>query len=58
MKCIRNTETGKIERVNDVKAMRLVIGGPWTYEKKSAWKAQRAGAENEQTDELTPNTSR
>ena len=51
MKCIRNTETGKIERVNDVKAMRLVIGGPWSYEKKSAWKAQRAGAENEQTDE-------
>ena len=52
MKCIRNTETGKIERVNDVRAMRLVIGGPWTYEKKSAWKAQqRAGAESESTDE-------
>ena len=52
MKCIRNTQTGEIRRVSDVKAMRLVIGGPWTYEKKSAWKAQqRAGAESESTDE-------
>ncbi len=51
MKCVRNKESGEIRRVSDVKAMRLVIGGPWTYEKKSAWKAQRAGAENEQTDE-------
>ena len=51
MKCIRNTETGEIRRTNDVKAMRLVIGGPWVYEKNSAWKAQRAGAESESTDE-------
>ena len=51
MKCVRNTETGEIRRINDVKAMRLVIGGPWVYEKKSAWKARRAGAENEQTNE-------
>lgn len=52
MKCLRNTETGKIDRVSDVKAMRLVIDGPWSYEKKSAWKAQqRAGAANEKTNE-------
>jgi len=51
MKCIRNKESGEIRRVSDLKAMQLVINGPWRYEKKSAWKAQRAGAANEQTDE-------
>ena len=45
MKCIRNTQTDEIRRVNDVKAMRLVVGGPWVYAKKSAWKAQKAGLE-------------
>ena len=49
MKCVRNKQTGEIRRVNDVTAMRLVIAGGWTYEKKGAWKAQRAGAANEQT---------
>ena len=49
MKCVRNKESGEIRRVSDVKAMRRVIGGPGSYEKKSAWKAQRAGAANEQT---------
>jgi hypothetical protein len=52
VKCVRNQETGEIRRVSDVKAMRLVIGGPWSYEKKSAWKAQqRAGAGSESTNE-------
>ncbi len=40
MKCIRNKESGEIRRVSDLKAMQLVINGPWRYEKKSAWKAQ------------------
>ena len=52
MKCVRNKQTGEIRRVNDVKAMRLVVAGGWVYEKKSAWKAQkRAGAkESESAD--------
>ena len=51
MKCVRNKETGEIRRVSDVRAMRLVVGGPWIYEKKSARKAQQAGAERESNDE-------
>ena len=48
MKCVRNIEDGRIRRVNEVEAVRLVVGGPWVYEKKSAWKAQRrAGAKSE-----------
>jgi hypothetical protein len=51
VKCVRNQETGEIRRVNDLKAMRLVVGGPWIYEKKSAWKAQRAGAKSNPANE-------
>ena len=51
MKCVRNKETGKIQRVHDIKAVRLVIDGPWVYCPKSLWKAQqRAGGKNETTD--------
>ena len=51
MKCVANKDTGEIRRVSDVKAMRLVVGGPWVYSNKVAWKAQknRAGAKSEST---------
>ena len=53
MKCVRNKESGEIRRVNDLKAMRLVVGGPWIYTNKAAWKAQknRSGAKSEPANE-------
>lgn len=48
MKCIRNKDTGEVRRVTEVEAVNKVISGPWVYERKSAWKAQRrAGAKSE-----------
>jgi len=44
VKCVRNVETGRIRRVNELEALRLVLGdddGEWVYERKSAWKAQQ-----------------
>ena len=53
MKCVRNVETGRIRRVNELEALRLVLGdddGEWSYVAKKAWKAQeRAGATSEST---------
>jgi len=44
VKCVRNIEDGRIRRVNELEALRLVLGdddGEWVYERKSAWKAQQ-----------------
>ena len=46
MKCIKNKETGKVKRVSDLKAMKSVINGPWTYVPKHLWKAHRAGGDS------------
>ena len=54
MKCVRNIEDGRIRRVNELEALRLVLGddGEWSYVAKEAWKAQeRAGATSESTNE-------
>jgi len=39
MKCIKNTKTGNITRVNDIQANKMV-GEQWSYVPKSEWKAQ------------------
>ena len=43
MKCVQD-ESGKIKRVSDLEAMRLVFSGQWRYVPKHLWKAQRERA--------------
>ena len=51
MKCVQNKDTGEVRRVSDLTAMKLVINEPWRYVRKDVWKAQRAGAMSELTNE-------
>lgn len=51
MKCVQNKDTGEVRRVSDLTAMKLVINEPWRYVRKDVWKAQRAGAKSELTNE-------
>ena len=40
MKCIRNTETGKVEKVSDGSADLKVRTGEWEYVPKQVWKTE------------------
>jgi hypothetical protein len=42
MKCVKNMESGKINRMSDNLAQSLVEGNPgkWSFAPKSDWKAQ------------------
>ena len=51
MKCLKNTKTGNIIRVDDKQANQMV-GSQWSYVAKSEWKAAtRVAASVEQTEE-------
>lgn len=51
MKCIKNTKTGVIQRVEDMQANNLV-GVSWIYVPKSEWKkATRVVTEKQEVEE-------
>lgn len=39
MKCVKNVDTERIERVSDQLARKRVTAGTWKYIPKSQWKA-------------------
>lgn len=41
MKCIKNVETGVIERVRDQEAESRTKNGKWVYQPKSSWKQHK-----------------
>ena len=47
MKCIKNTKTGNIIRIDDVQAKNM-IGSQWSYVSKSEWKSTTRVRETEQ----------
>lgn len=52
MKCIKNTETGKIVRVMDSEA-HMRVGFGWQFVSKSEWKADRKTNVVEVSDDTT-----
>jgi hypothetical protein len=49
MKCIKNTKTGEIKRVDDSTAHNMV-GTTWSFVAKSEWKSATRTPKNESTD--------
>jgi hypothetical protein len=47
MKCIKNSKSGKINRVEDIVAYRMV-GSEWSYVSKSEWKKYIGGEPKEE----------
>ena len=55
MKCIKNSKTGEIKRVDDSTANNMV-GKTWSFIPKSEWKAQFKKAESAATVEVVEET--